>query len=76
MKKQTLIFLTIVLLALAYFGGSYLYRNSISTVSQPGLIQPYAHVIVAKRMQKSRLSNFSTQPVKRAVIFTLLSKTS
>ncbi len=45
MKKQTLIFLTIVLLALAYFGGSYLYRNSDSTVSQPGLIQPYAHVI-------------------------------
>ena len=48
MKKQTLIFVTLGIFALLYFGGSWLYKNTDSSISNEknsALVRPYAPVI-------------------------------
>jgi len=48
MKKQTLIFVTLGIFALLYFGGSWLYKNMDSSVSNghsSALVRPYAPVV-------------------------------
>ncbi len=48
MKKQTIILLSVAILALLYFGGSYFYKNMDTTPSAQAnttLVRPYAYVV-------------------------------